>query len=82
MVAPKERSRGSVLLEKVIDEGGETAEAVKAAFHRTQLWRYIARESHYARPDWERAKKLEELTNGQVTVASWSEPAETEQGAA
>jgi len=73
---------GSALLEKVLDDGGDGAEAVKAAFHRTQLWRYIAREGHYARPDLDGAALLERLTDGRVPAVSWTELAETEQESA
>jgi hypothetical protein len=77
-------SRGSVALRRLLDEGEaehaelatvEAAEAVKAAVHRTQLWRYLRGKS----PTVELAARIERESGGRIPAAWWGEPAEPEQ---
>lgn len=67
-------SRGSIALRKLLDEGGTYAEAVKAAVHRTQLWRYLNGKS----PTVEIAARIERESSGRIPAGWWGEPATSE----
>jgi len=64
-------SRGSIALRRLLDDGGEDAEAVRAAVHRTQLWRYLNGKS----PTVEIAARIERESKGRIPAGWWGEPA-------
>ena len=78
------QSASAIALAKALEAGGETAERIKAAVHRTQLWRYCR---GLGRPDADTSATLHRLSGGVVAADGWgtpaaSDPMEEPQGAA
>jgi hypothetical protein len=60
-------SSGLVLAE-VLEEGGETAEKIRAAVHRTMLWRFTTGRGV---PDADTIATLHDLSDGRIAANGW-----------
>jgi hypothetical protein len=63
-------SRSARALAEVLDEGGEEAVAIKAAIHRTMLWRFAAGKR---KPEAETLAKMHQLSGGRVAADGWTD---------
>lgn len=65
-------SPSAAALEALLAQDGPEAAAIRGRVHRTALWRYL---QGRRRPDLRTATLLEELSQGKVRAAGWSDDA-------
>jgi len=66
------QSASAIALAQVLEAGGDTADTIKQAVHRTQLWRYCR---GLGRPDADTSATLHRLSGGVVAADGWGAPA-------
>lgn len=67
-------SPSAVVLDAILTDGGEVAESIKDAVHRTQLWRF---RTGKGKPDANTIALLHRLSEGRVAADGWSDEAAT-----
>lgn len=64
------RSRAARELDKVLDEDGPTAKAIRREFHRTSLWRL---RTGRRQGELDSAKLIEKKSRGRIRATWWRE---------
>jgi hypothetical protein len=71
--APVPKSKAATALAAILATPGKTQDALRARYHRTQLWRWA---SGRGRPDHDNASELQKLSRGRVRADGWAVVAE------
>ena len=66
-----------VALAQLLEEGGEAAERIRAAVHRTMLWRFTTGRGV---PDADTIAILHDLSDGRVPANGWGRQQKTATG--
>lgn len=67
-MATEDLPPSAVALAEVLAEGGPDALAIRAAVHRTMLWKYT---KGLRRPGAESSAKIDKASRGRVPAAGW-----------
>ena len=69
-MADQGESKASRALDRVLNQGGEVADRIKEAIHRTQLWRFRTGRGN---PDANTIAVLHRLSDGAIAASQWGD---------